>query len=109
MSATFSWPDYVCFPVVAKSWRRRQLSFVATWTGSRFWWRGRPMTSMLSARRPPYALRIVLGIVIAAGAAAAAYRLHAGFDPHALALWIDAQRALAADRLAATALLYFGL
>jgi uncharacterized membrane protein YdjX (TVP38/TMEM64 family) len=44
-----------------------------------------------------------------AGAVAAAVFLHTGFEPHALALWIDSRRAYASEHLAASAFAYFGV
>ncbi len=66
------------------------------------------MTPLAPISSAPRALRAALLILLAAGAVGAALVLHAGFEPHTLAVWIDARRAFASEHLATSALLYFG-
>jgi uncharacterized membrane protein YdjX (TVP38/TMEM64 family) len=62
------------------------------------------LTSTASPRSPGGA---VLTLALA-GAVAAALFLQTGFDPHALALWIESHRAYVSEHIAASAFVYFG-
>jgi uncharacterized membrane protein YdjX (TVP38/TMEM64 family) len=70
------------------------------------------MTSLMpigSARSKPRKLQVAMLILAAAAAVAVAFMVRAGFEPHALAVWIDSRRAVASEHPAASALTYFAM
>jgi len=63
------------------------------------------LTSAFGAR----SLRGAMLMLALAGAVAAGFLILRGFEPHALAVWIDSRRTFASEHLAASAFAYFGV